>query len=801
MAKRSIQVSSQALKHVRQAFARKGWTQEDLAVEVGLRTRQPVGRFLAGKPVERRIFIELCFQLDLNWEEIANPIKGEGAEQIENVRNNGWEIDTLVEQVRSLYRDKIQEQCGTLRLLDIARRVGVDNIYIDVNILEEITSQRWLEISDLVQGFNPDADEFDRFGLSRVRQARVLGLEAVESYPKLMVLGKPGSGKTTFLKYVAIQCNKGEFQEYRIPIFIRLKNFAEDASDEGSFSLVNYISQELNSCGVSEAIVETLLLQGKALILLDGLDEVQHQNSEEVLKQIRRFSQKYYKNQLIISCRIAAQFPRLPGFTEVEIADLNPEQIESFSKKWFVEVGRSSPPEGLATANRFLEKLKRPENKQIRELAVTPILLNLTCLVFAMKGEFPSKRSNLYEQGLDILLVKRDEAKGIKRNEVYRNLSLPHKIKLLTQVAAITFEQGYYFFEQNKIQQLIADYLRTLPDSQSDPETLRLDSEAVLKSIESQYGLLVERARQIYSFSHLTFQEYLTARQFVASSNPQALEHLVNHVGEKRWREVFLLAAGMLRNADDLLQLMKQKIDAIAASDEKVQELLRCINKKTLSVEYIQQPAAIRAFYFSLACAFDHSLASTLSIGPVSFSFPSVPFFPLPLYLCLAQAIDGDVGMDDDFAYALDFFLNRDASGLNNTDALDRAINRVLDCAIDFALALDSDRARELRRSLQQLKAELPNPDKGLQRFKTWWQAQGQTWTELLSAAIVEHNNASYDWQFSNQQKHLLRQYYDANKLLVDCLNSDCEVTPAVRSHIEDTLLLPIAAIEKLNSL
>jgi predicted NACHT family NTPase len=105
-----------------------------------------------------------------------------------------------------------------------------------------------------------------------------------------------------------------------------------------------------------------------------------------------------------------------------------------------------------------------------------------------MKGEFPSKRSNLYEQGLDILLVKRDEAKGIKRNEVYRNLSLPHKIKLLTQVAAITFEQGYYFFEQSKIQQLIADYLRTLPDSQSDPETLRLDSEAVLKSIESQYG-------------------------------------------------------------------------------------------------------------------------------------------------------------------------------------------------------------------------------------------------------------------------------------------------------------------------
>jgi predicted NACHT family NTPase len=79
---------------------------------------------------------------------------------------------------------------------------------------------------------------------------------------------------------------------------------------------------------------------------------------------------------------------------------------------------------------------------------------------------------------------------------------------------------------------------------------LQRDSEAVLKAIEAQHGLLVERARGIYSFSHLTFQEYFTARYFVESSDSQALENLSSHITGKRWREVFLLTTEMLPNAE-----------------------------------------------------------------------------------------------------------------------------------------------------------------------------------------------------------------------------------------------------------
>jgi predicted NACHT family NTPase len=463
------------------------------------------------------------------------------------------DLDALVEKVRQHCHDKIQMLYGKMHLLDISQPVDIDNLYVDVNILEEITSYQWRELSDLLIGFNPDADNFDRFGLSKVCQKRVSGLKAVTEHSRLMVLGKPGAGKTTFLKHIAIECNKGEFQGNQVPIFIPLKIFAEDSRGAADFGLLQYIHQEFASCGlVEQSVTEAVLSQGRGLILLDGLDEVPEKYSNKVVRQISWFARKYFNNQFIITCRIAAHNYRFKdvAFTDVEVADFNSKQIEKFAKNWFVAFARDNQDEGLALASQFIEKLNRPENQRIRELAVTPILLNLTCLVFQAIGDFPSKRSKLYEQGLDILLRRWDEAKGIERDEVYRDLDLAHKKELLSQVAAITFEQGNYFFEQKEIKRCIADYLRTLPNAITDRATLQPDSEVVLKSIEAQHGLLVERARGIYSFSHLTFQEYFTARYFVESSDSQALENLSSHITEKRWREVFLLTTEMLPNAE-----------------------------------------------------------------------------------------------------------------------------------------------------------------------------------------------------------------------------------------------------------
>jgi len=763
MARRSLQASVEGIKKAKQAFLRKGWTQEYLAGEVGLETRQPIWKFFAGKPVDRGVFSEICFQLDLQPEEIALQLQIDEPTAEEKVQDLANEIDALVTRVRSERHDKIQDQCGTLHLLDIARPVGLDDLYVEVNILEEITSQRWLEISDL-QGFKPE--EFDRLGLGKVRQEQVPGLKAVERYAKLMVLGKPGAGKTTFLQYLAIQCNQGHFQSGSVPIFIRLKNFAEDALDEGNFSLLNYINQEFSRSGVSEQDVETLLNHGKTLILLDGLDEVPEAASDEVIKQIRKIAEKYYKNQLIITCRIAAQEYRFQGFTEVEIADFKPAQIENFAKKWFVAVARNSPESGLKKASLFLEQMALPEHQPIRELAATPVLLNLTCLVFHAKADFPVKRSDLYKQGLDLLLIRWDESRGVRRDDIYRNLSLPHKLQLLSQLAAITFEQGDYFFEESRLQQLITDYLRTSPNAQTDSVALEQNSLAVVKSIEIQHGLLVERARRIYSFSHLTFQEYFTARAIVTGTH-LSLPQLAEHLTEKRWREVFLLTAQMLPNADELLQLMKQQVDALVSADETLQPFLNWVAEKSLEVKTPYKPAAVRAFYLSLALPPNHRLASDQTLA-------------LAIDRNLAGNLGGDVALDLALVHAL---------GVALALTPELAYNRM--SALRLALDLNHLTGVEvINDSLKQLKNQLPNPDANPETIKQWWQGNGQDWASQLRSVMIGHRNIGHEWHLSDASQQLVEQYANASQLLVECLNSNCQLTPTVRQTIEEKLLL-----------
>jgi predicted NACHT family NTPase len=79
--------------------------------------------------------------------------------------------------------------------------------------------------------------------------------------------------------------------------------------------------------------------------------------------------------------------------------------------------------------------------------------------------------------------------------------------------------------------------------------------------------------------------------------------------------------------------------------------------------------------------------------------------------------------------------------------------------------------------------------------------AEFLNWVKEMRVVMIEHRNIGHDWQFSDSQKERLQKYYDANKLLVDCLNSDCYVSREVRQEIEETLLLPIAEIEKRKQL
>ncbi len=760
MVKRSLQANPPGIQQAKRAFSVRGWTQENLAGEVNLKTRQPISRFFTGKPVDRHIFIEICSILDLDWREIAIDPPAEFP-KFREVGNFGLlELDNLVRQVRSQRHDTIQNQCGILQLLDISRPVSIDDIYVDVNILEGLTSHQWFEIAEL-QKLEPE--KFDRVGLGNIDQKQMSGMLAVETYSKLRMLGKPGVGKTTFLKHLAIMCDQGKFAADRVPIFILLKDFAEESRDNGKLTLLDYLHQSLIASGVSNpSAIETLLKAGRVLLLLDGMDEVKNEDMTFVLKEIRKLSEKYHNNQFVVTCRTAAQTMQMLGFTDVEMAPFTQNQIVTFAQKWFTIFAK-----GLSTSNQpesaqFIEKLDLPENWQFRQMVVTPLFLHLACWVFHAQGKFPTKRTEFYKQGLDLLLGKWDEVKGVERDEIYRGFLLPQKLKLLSQLASATFENGEYFFEKRVIEQYISDYLRDLPEATLETEELQRHSEAVLKAIESQHGLLIERARGIFSFSYLAFQEYFMARNIVANHNLQALDEalgeLVSHITDPHWHEIFLLTSSMLRSADSLMQLMKQQIDALVAEDPYLQEFLTWANQKRLTVLAEMKEATVRAFYLALArtpnSAADFALACTLDQGMI-------------------------------FDTALDELIDQCAINIHpdlaHTHICIEELSNIVGIVLDVGF----------RKSLQQLQNQLPSSQDSQKRTQKWCKDHHLDWLEQLRKIIAEYRNNNHVWEFTPEQQQVLQRYYDANQLLVDCLNSNCEVTEAVRKEIEATLLLP----------
>ena len=234
----------------------------------------------------------------------------------------------IVQEIRENIKLSILERCGKIRVLDMTVPINLNDIYTSVNILEKITKTRRIG-NQLLQKVN--FEDIERFGLSRIIEKRISALEAVEKYSKLMILGKAGAGKSIFLKYLAIQCIKGEFQPHLVPIFLNLKDFAVHTT------LIEYITQFIQP----NIDINQLLISGKMLILLDGLDEVKQDNNNHILQKIRDFSHQFSNNHFVVTSRIAAGEYTFEQFTEVEIADFDDQQITDFVFNWFQDQSKA----------------------------------------------------------------------------------------------------------------------------------------------------------------------------------------------------------------------------------------------------------------------------------------------------------------------------------------------------------------------------------------------------------------------------------------------------------------------------
>ncbi|MCP4746233.1 MAG: SUMF1/EgtB/PvdO family nonheme iron enzyme, partial [Desulfobacteraceae bacterium] len=363
----------------------------------------------------------------------------------------------------------------------------------------------------------------------------------------IVILGDPGSGKTTHLKRILLWClrNKQEkigLPKDMIPVFLSLR----DLSDLHQ-GLDTFIQYELDKphLGTPKGFSKKLLERGNLLFLLDGLDEVADSiQGEQIARWIDEALTVYHTCRFVVTCRFSGYTDEArlcEQFLEMHIRPFTFDQVKTFVGDWYriIERGRSKDihqAEVIAQEHSkdLIANLLKPEfrSRRVFELTRNPLLLTNLCLVHRDKGNLPRNRARLYEECTDVLL------------ELWRTaINCDAKIdarsgrKILQPVAMWLHQQ------EGRTRANAHDLCPVIEPELEPAGWTHSEAREVLRAVRDKTGLLTGWGNENYGFMHLGFQEYLTAKQIQSKSvhDPGVLADLVNRFGQNWWQEVTLL--------------------------------------------------------------------------------------------------------------------------------------------------------------------------------------------------------------------------------------------------------------------
>ena len=663
-------------------------------------SRTTVTNFFNEVPVSEKYFRKICRALRLNWQEVSK--FDTLPETLSSESPISPKCDELnLELIQEHCRQKIFSEHSQIRLLN-GQEISVEQLYVDVWILKRLPQFLCISPSKFLESFDL---RNDRLGLGD-RIERNPGIEVAENKSKLMIIGKPGSGKSTFLKHLAIDWCNNRFQSELIAILIELRKIQNN-----DWNLVHEIDNQLPTknwnevCTLKSEIsrseeeiqnlkikiellkrqkyhreddqefdtnkeeerrknidkqikdlshtlellpirIETsrqrleevplisLARDGNILILMDGLDEISNNSlRNKIQEQIKEFSSEFPENHIILTCRtqILKNKDALSGFSMVEIADFNRDQIRNFVINWFRASGNSLTEARAQFADINKVILSKPD---LEELTRTPILLSLICWIFQDEGEIPTDRQWLYKKGVKLMLSQWNEKKQIDDwrlgSEKYHKLSVSSKESLMSSIASQKFEnpKNYVLFEEEELADLITRHLKL--------DCLR-DGVGVMRAIETQHGLLVERADGLWSFSHLTFQEYFAVRFLTQLPAKTLSQRIENH----HWQKIIKQLVKSQQPADQLVIRIKHTADQFGTHSKSVEAMISYFFQRSNYTNGHFKYSAIRASLFALFIDFLRILESVSRC-----------------FLNKQLTIEKQLTIDLDFAYSIDSFFS-----------------------------------------------------------------------------------------------------------------------------------------------
>nr|WP_322708826.1 HEAT repeat domain-containing protein [Nostoc sp. ChiSLP03a]MDZ8209925.1 HEAT repeat domain-containing protein [Nostoc sp. ChiSLP03a] len=394
---------------------------------------------------------------------------------------------------------------------------------------------------------------------------------------KFVVLGEPGIGKTTLMSYFALVLAQQQTEKLGLsadlellPILIRIRDLGKASTK----NLLEYVRNFANSIHVKElpkGFFEHWLEDGRALILLDGLDEIaKPSDRHEFVKIIHSFLGQYSQNRAIITSRPAGYSPEFFGtdeFPHYQLEKFDDSQIDLFIQQWY----NSRLPNNPEEAQQRQESLKKAlaAQKRIKLLARNPLLLTIIALIHRYDAHLPRQRYKLYEQAVDTLLINWDVNKGIESWKL--NYIQLDDIKILMQRLAYWIhsqgetgdKEGGTLIDRDELITQLSQYIcecsYKVQKHQAQEEAKRL-----VDHITERCGLLNEQGQDRYAFVHKTFQEYLTAEEIrdrQSGDFNEVLNHIQDYLHNSHWREVMLLliAQQNKNNSKKIIEEILQK--------------------------------------------------------------------------------------------------------------------------------------------------------------------------------------------------------------------------------------------------
>jgi formylglycine-generating enzyme required for sulfatase activity len=379
----------------------------------------------------------------------------------------------------------------------------------------------------------------------------------------LALLGDAGSGKTTILRQltgalahaaltrdaVFAAAQTGAPTAELVPIFVPLRyyhhfcrqNDTRRAIALGSFAeFLPHFFRERYDLPLPADFFRELLHSGRALLALDGFDEVPDPDSRrQVLEVVRRLAagSESGRNTIILSSRVAAYggATHLGGsFNTLWVQHLNAGERQAQVEQWVSGIKPKTQRD--LKAGDILRRM--PDGSPLAELAVTPMIVTTLCVVYFYDHELPEQRAQLYRRCVDIMLYEK-----LRPDEPGQALADKPEFKRQL-LARLAFEMHLARKEAiNKEQAIrwLQDGIRNLAEEQREPA-----ARAFVESITSRGTLVQERDKQ-YGFGrqHLTFKEFLAGYHLILGlRSRERAGYWPQILLDDRWREPIRLAAG-----------------------------------------------------------------------------------------------------------------------------------------------------------------------------------------------------------------------------------------------------------------